>query len=151
MEKVAVFPGSFDPITKGHESIIKRASSLFDKIVVAIGVNSSKKYMFSIEERIRFCEATFKETNISIDTYEGLTIDYCSNIGARYLLRGLRTSADFEYESGIAQMNKAMKSETETIFMLTPPELSAISSTIVRDILKNGGDVSQFIPSGIKL
>jgi len=151
MEKVAVFPGSFDPITKGHESIIKRASSLFDKIVVAIGVNSSKKYMFSIEERIRFCEATFNESNISIDTYEGLTIDYCSNIGARYLLRGLRTSADFEYESGIAQMNKAMKSETETIFMLTPPELSAISSTIVRDILKNGGDVSQFIPSGIKL
>ena len=151
MEKVAVFPGSFDPITKGHESIIKRASSLFDTIVVAIGVNSSKKYMFSIEERIRFCEATFNESNISIDTYEGLTIDYCSNIGARYLLRGLRTSTDFEYESGIAQMNKAMKSETETIFMLTPPELSAISSTIVRDILKNGGDVSQFIPSGIKL
>jgi len=151
MEKVAVFPGSFDPITKGHESIIKRASSLFDKIVVAIGVNSSKKYMFSLEQRIRFCEATFNESNISIDTYEGLTIDYCSNIGARYLLRGLRTSADFEYESGIAQMNKAMKSETETIFMLTPPELSAISSTIVRDILKNGGDVSQFIPSGIKL
>ena len=151
MEKVAVFPGSFDPITKGHESIIKRASLLFDKIVVAIGVNSSKKYMFSIEERIRFCEATFNESNISIDTYEGLTIDYCTNIGARYLLRGLRTSADFEYESGIAQMNKAMKSETDTIFMLTPPELSAISSTIVRDILKNGGDVSQFVPSGIKL
>ncbi|MBT6439725.1 MAG: pantetheine-phosphate adenylyltransferase [Flavobacteriales bacterium] len=151
MEKVAVFPGSFDPITKGHESIIKRASLLFDKIVVAIGVNSSKKYMFSLEQRIRFCEATFNESNISIDTYEGLTIDYCTNIGARYLLRGLRTSADFEYESGIAQMNKAMKSETETIFMLTPPELSAISSTIVRDILKNGGDVSQFVPSGIKL
>ncbi|MBT6746822.1 MAG: pantetheine-phosphate adenylyltransferase [Flavobacteriales bacterium] len=151
MEKVAVFPGSFDPITKGHESIIKRASLLFDKIVVAIGVNSSKKYMFSLEQRIRFCEATFNESNISIDTYEGLTIDYCTNIGARYLLRGLRTSADFEYESGIAQMNKAMKSETDTIFMLTPPELSAISSTIVRDILKNGGDVSQFVPSGIKL
>ena len=151
MEKVAVFPGSFDPITKGHESIMKRASLLFDKIVVAIGVNSSKKYMFSLEQRIRFCEATFNESNISIDTYEGLTIDYCTNIGARYLLRGLRTSADFEYESGIAQMNKAMKSETDTIFMLTPPELSAISSTIVRDILKNGGDVSQFVPSGIKL
>lgn len=151
MEKVAVFPGSFDPITKGHESIIKRASLLFDKIVVAIGVNSSKKYMFSLEQRIRFCEATFNESNISIDTYEGLTIDYCTNIGARYLLRGLRTSADFEYERGIAQMNKAMKSETDTIFMLTPPELSAISSTIVRDILKNGGDVSQFVPSGIKL
>ena len=151
MEKVAVSPGSFDPITKGHESIIKRASLLFDKIVVAIGVNSSKKYMFSLEQRIRFCEATFNESNISIDTYEGLTIDYCTNIGARYLLRGLRTSADFEYESGIAQMNKAMKSETDTIFMLTPPELSAISSTIVRDILKNGGDVSQFVPSGIKL
>ena len=151
MEKVAVFPGSFDPITKGHESIIKRASLLFDKIVVAIGVNSSKKYMFSLEQRIRFCEATFNESNISIDTYEGLTIDYCTNIGARYLLRGLRTSADFEYESGIAQMNKAMKSETDTIFMLTPPELSAISSTIVRDILKNGGDVSQFVPSGFKI
>jgi pantetheine-phosphate adenylyltransferase len=151
MEKVAVFPGSFDPITKGHEAIINKASSLFDKIVVAIGVNSSKKYMFSLEERIRFCKATFNESNISIDTYEGLTIDYCSNIGARYLLRGLRTSADFEYESGIAQMNKAIKSETETIFMLAPLELSAISSTIVRDILKNGGDVSQFIPSGIQL
>ncbi|MBL4625437.1 MAG: pantetheine-phosphate adenylyltransferase [Flavobacteriales bacterium] len=151
MEKVAVFPGSFDPITKGHESIIKRALPLFDKIVVAIGVNSSKKYMFSLEQRLNFCKKTFGDDKISVETYEGLTIDYCSTIGAKYLLRGLRTSADFEFERGIAQMNNAMNLEIETIFMLTPPELSAISSTIVRDIIKNGGDVSQFIPKGISL
>ena len=151
MEKVAVFPGSFDPITKGHESIIKRASPLFDKIVVAIGVNSSKQYMFSLEQRVDFCKSTFENSNVEVETYEGLTIEYCSKIGARYLLRGLRTSADFEFERGIAQMNSAMNSDIETIFMLTAPELSAISSTIVRDIVKNGGDVSQFVPKGIKL
>jgi pantetheine-phosphate adenylyltransferase len=151
MKKVAVFPGSFDPITKGHESIIKRALPLFDKIVVAIGVNSSKRYMFTLEQRVAFCKSTFPETNIVIETYEGLTVDYCLKIGAKYLLRGLRTSADFEFESSIAQMNNAMNTDIETIFMLTPPNLAAISSTIVRDIVKNGGDVSQFIPDSIKL
>ncbi|MBL4651666.1 MAG: pantetheine-phosphate adenylyltransferase [Flavobacteriales bacterium] len=149
MEKIAVFPGSFDPLTRGHESIIKRALPLFDKIVVAIGVNSSKNYMFSLEQRIDFCKKTFIDSNISIETYEGLTIDFCSKIGARYLLRGLRTSADFEFERGIAQMNSSMNTEIETVFMLAPPELSPVSSTIVRDIIKNGGDVSQFVPKGI--
>lgn len=151
MEKIAVFPGSFDPITKGHESIIKRALPLFDKVIVAIGVNSSKNYMFSLEQRIAFCEATFGEDRINVETYQGLTVDFCNKIGARYLLRGLRTSADFEFERGIAQMNSAMYENIETIFMLTPTQYSAISSTIVRDILKNGGDVSQFIPQGITL
>ncbi len=151
MEKIAVFPGSFDPITKGHESIIKRALPLFDNIIVAIGVNSSKNYMFSLEQRIAFCKTTFTEDNISVETYQGLTVDFCNKKGARYLLRGLRTSADFEFERGIAQMNSAMHENIETIFMLTPTKYSAISSTIVRDILKNGGDVSQFIPQGITL
>lgn len=146
----AVFPGSFDPITLGHENIIRKAIPLFDKITVAVGVNSNKKYMFTLEQRVNWIEKTFEaESTVEVKTYDGLTIDYCKKIGARYLLRGLRTSADFEFERGIAQMNNAMDRTIETIFMLTPPELSAISSTIVRDIIKNGGDASQFIPKSV--
>jgi pantetheine-phosphate adenylyltransferase len=152
MKRIAVFPGSFDPITKGHEDIVKRVVPLFDEIIVGIGVNSSKNYFFSLEKRMQFIEQTFAgEPKIKVQSYSGLTIDYCRSVGAQFILRGLRTSADFEFERGIAQMNKAMAPGIETIFILTAPELSAINSTIVRDILRNGGDASQFVPSSIQL
>ena len=148
----AVFPGSFDPITRGHEDIVRRSLQLFDEIVVAIGVNTTKNYYFPLEKRMQFIEETFKDdSRISVQHYSGLTIDFCRSVNAGFILRGLRTSADFEFERGIAQMNKAMENKIETVFMLTLPELSAINSTIVRDILKHGGNASPFVPAGIKL
>lgn len=150
--KRAVFPGSFDPITKGHEDIVKRAVALFDEIIVGIGINSSKSYFFSLEKRMEFIRQTFKdEPRVKVQSYTGLTIDYCRSAGAQFILRGLRSSADFEFERGIAQMNKAMATDIETVFILTAPELSAINSTIVRDILRHGGDASQFVPAHIEL
>ncbi len=152
MSKTALFPGSFDPITLGHESIIRRALPLFDEIIIAIGINSEKKYYFPLEKRKAWIEQVFaKEPRIKVISYHGLTVDLCKKINADYILRGLRTSADFEFERGIAQMNKAMLDRLETVFILSTPELSAINSTIVRDILKHGGDVSAFVPSGIQL
>ncbi len=149
--KIAVFPGSFDPVTKGHQDIIERALPLFDKIVVAIGVNSSKKYHFSLEQRKEFIELTFDNNQkIEVDTYSGLTIDYCKSIGANYILRGIRNSSDYLYENSIAQMNKTMDNDIETIFIPTIPEFSAINSTIVRDIIINKGDASQFVPAVLK-
>jgi pantetheine-phosphate adenylyltransferase len=148
--KIAVFPGSFDPITIGHQSIIERALPLFDKIIIAIGVNSTKKYYFDIDKRKTFIEETFKNNpKVEVETYEGLTIDFCKAINANYIIRGIRNVADYNYENSIAQMNRAMNGEIETIFIPTTPELSAINSTIVRDILINGGDISKFIPSAI--
>jgi len=152
MKKIAVFPGSFDPVTKGHENIVNKTLPLFDEIIIAIGVNSEKKYLFSIEQRKKWLEQVFKnEKKISIKTYQGLTIDFCKKINSKFILRGLRTSADFEFERGIAQMNQAMNDEIETVFILSNPELSAINSTIVRDIIRNGGDVKKFVPKGIIL
>lgn len=152
MEKIAVFPGSFDPITKGHESIIKRAIPLFDKIIVAIGRNTEKSLLFPLEKRKEWIEHVFKDyENILVDTYTGLTVEYCQKVNARYLLRGLRTSADFEFERSIGQVNRKLYNEIETIFLLTTPELTAINSSIVRDIYIHGGDPSQFIPDGIQL
>lgn len=152
MARIAVFPGSFDPVTKGHESVILRALPLFDTIIVAIGNNSTKAYMFPLEKRKNWLLQTFaKHKQVLVEDYDGLTVDFCGKKGATYILRGIRTPGDYEFESNIAQMNKAMQPEIETIFMLTLPEHSAISSTIVRDILKHGGDASQFIPSGIEL
>jgi pantetheine-phosphate adenylyltransferase len=149
--KIAVFPGSFDPITIGHQNIIERALPLFDKIIVAIGINSSKKYHFSLEQRMEFIQLTFNNNlKIEVRTYKGLTIDFCNTVGARYILRGLRNSADYSYENSIAQMNKAMAEDIETIYLATIPALSAINSTIVRDIIKNNGDASQFLPSVLK-
>ncbi|MCT4580927.1 MAG: pantetheine-phosphate adenylyltransferase [Flavobacteriales bacterium] len=150
--KIAVFPGSFDPITKGHESIVKRAAPLFDKIIVAIGVNSSKKGMFDHPTREQWIKETFADVpNVEVMTYSGLTVDFCIKQEANYILRGLRSNADFEYEFTIAQMNKLLKNNVETFFLLTEPEYSAISSTIVKDIYRNNGDVSQFVPAAIKL
>ncbi len=150
MKKIALFPGSFDPMTIGHESIIRRALPLFDEIVVAIGVNSSKNYYFPAEKRIAWVEKVFAgDSKITVAKYEGLTVDFCKKVNAKYILRGLRTSADFEFERGIAQMNKAMDESIETVFILSSPAYSAINSTIIRDILRNGGNVSAFVPMGV--
>jgi len=149
--KIAVFPGSFDPITKGHQDIIERALPLFDKIIVAIGQNSAKKYHFSLPQRSNFIELTFNNNpKIEVICYTGLTIDFCKSVNANYILRGIRNSADYMYENSIAQMNKAMAGSIETIFIPTIPELAAINSTIVRDILINGGNAEQFVPAEIK-
>ena len=151
MSKVAIFPGSFDPITTGHESIIQRALPLFDKIIIAIGVNSAKTGFFPTEKRKQWIEKVFKgEKKIEVKTYQGLTIDLCKQEKANYILRGLRTSADFEFERVIAQMNRAMDDKIETIFVLSTPELSAINSTVIRDIIRNGGDATQFVPAAIR-
>lgn len=147
MQRIAVFPGSFDPFTIGHEYIVRRAVSLFDKIIVAIGYNSAKKNYFTLEKRIAHINAVFQEEpKVSIKQYTGLTIDFCIDERAYYILRGLRTSADFEYERAIGQVNRAMNSNIETVFILTLPEHSAISSTIVREIINYNGDATPFLP-----
>lgn len=147
MEKIAVFPGSFDPITCGHVSIIKRAIPLFDKIIIAVGINALKTSFISLEKRIDMINAVFADdVNIEVQSYSGLTIDFCKEIDANFLLRGLRTSADFEFERSIGQINKQMNPEIETVFLLTQPEHTALNSSIVRDILRHKGDVSKFVP-----
>ena len=150
--KRAIFPGSFDPITKGHQELVIRALEIFDEIIVAIGKNSSKTYMFSLEERVQFIKDTFKDyPAIKIDSYEGLTTDYCIKKEAKFMLRGLRTSSDFEFERSIGQINSKIRPEIETLFLITSAELSSISSSIVRDILKNKGDASPFLPSTVRI
>jgi len=151
MNRIAVFPGSFDPMTTGHESIIQRALPLFDKITIAIGINSTKECYFPLETRKQWIEKIFKgEKKVEVKTYKGLTIDFCKEEKANYILRGLRTSSDFEFERVIAQMNRAMNSSIETIFILSSPELSAITSTIVRDIIRYGGDAGKFVPAIVR-
>lgn len=152
MKKIAVFPGSFDPITRGHESIIKRALPLFDELYVSIGVNAEKKGFFSIQQRMNWIKQTFaKESKVKVTQYEGLTVNYCLDLGAAYILRGLRTSADFEFERSIGQINKKLNSRVETVFLLTDPEYTSLNSSIIRDILRHGGDAGQFVPSAIDL
>lgn len=147
MERIAVFPGSFDPITCGHESVIRRAAPLFDKIIVALGINSQKNHFFDVETRLKMIDATFADfDHIVSDSYLGLTVDYCHKVEAKYLLRGLRTAADFEFERSIGQMNKQIDNNIETIFMLTQPEHTPLNSSIVRDILRNNGNAEKFIP-----
>jgi len=147
----AIFPGSFDPITLGHEDIIRRGITLFDEIVIAIGINSEKKYMFSLEERKQFLEETFKdEQNVSIITYEGLTIDLCKKINANFILRGLRNPADFEFEKAIAHTNRRM-SKIETVFLLTAAKTSYISSSIVRDVIRNNGEYELLVPDAVRV
>ena len=149
--KKAIFPGSFDPITLGHEDIIKRGISLFDEIVIAIGVNAEKKYMFSLEERKRFIEETFKnEPKVKVITYEGLTIDLCQKVKADFILRGLRNPADFEFEKAIAHTNRRL-SKIETIFLLTAAQTSFISSSIVRDVLRNNGKYEMLVPDAVRV
>jgi len=152
MKKNALFPGSFDPITKGHESVIIRALPLFDEIIVAIGENSEKKSYFPIEKRLEWISKVFaKYPNVKVITYNGLTVDLCKKVNATYILRGLRTSADFEFERSIGQMNKNIHPDIETVFLLTAPEFTHLNSSIVREIHRNGGSVKQFIPDGIDL
>jgi pantetheine-phosphate adenylyltransferase len=152
MSRKAVFPGSFDPFTIGHEGIVRRALSLFDEIIIAVGANTLKKNYFSLEAREEMIKSVFRdEPRIRVEHYEGLTVDYCTSIGAGYIIRGLRTSADFEFERAIAQVNRVLESDIESVFLLTVPEHSHINSTIVRDIISNGGDASIFVPSAIDL
>jgi pantetheine-phosphate adenylyltransferase len=153
MKKTALFPGSFDPFTVGHEAIVRRALKIFDEIIIAVGANESKKGgFFSLESRMAMIRKVFDgEPRVKVDHYDGLTVDFCRLKGAGFLLRGLRTSADFEYERAIAQVNKAMAQDIESVFLLTAPEHTPINSTIVKDILRHGGDASKFVPSAINL
>ena len=149
--KKAVFPGSFDPITLGHVDIISRALPLFDELIIAVGVNSEKNYMFNLNERIDFIKDTFREEpKISVEIYEGLTIDYCKVVNADYMLRGLRNPADFEFEKAIAQTNRKL-SGIDTVFLLTSADTSYISSSIVRDVLRNGGDYTVLVPNSVRV
>ncbi len=145
--KRAIFPGSFDPFTIGHESVVLRALELFDEIVIAIGINSEKKGFFTVENRIKLIEDVFKDKNrVSVKKYNKLTINFCKDEGINFILRGLRTASDFEYERAIAQMNRFMENDIETVFLLTETKHTPVSSTILREILKYNGDVSKFIP-----
>ncbi|MDU8885327.1 pantetheine-phosphate adenylyltransferase [Yeosuana sp. MJ-SS3] len=147
--KKAIFPGSFDPLTLGHYDIIKRGVTLFDEVIVAIGINADKKYMFSLEERQKFIEEAFKdETKITVVTYEGLTVDFCKRIGVDFILRGLRNPADFEFEKAIAHTNRDL-APIETVFLLTSAQTSYISSSIVRDVIRNNGDYTKLVPKSV--
>lgn len=149
--KKAIFPGSFDPITLGHYDIIKRSLPLFDEIIIAIGINADKKYMFSLDDRKRFIEKSFaNEPKISVITYEGLTIDLCKKLDAEFILRGLRNPADFEFEKAIAHTNRRL-SKIETVFLLTAAKTSFISSSIVRDVIRNGGDYKVLVPDSVMI
>ena len=147
--KKAVFPGSFDPITIGHVDIVKRGIKVFDEIIIAVGDNTDKKYMFPKEKRVEFVKQTFNNyDNIKIESYDGLTVDFCKKNNIEFMIRGLRNPADFEFEKSIALTNREM-TDIETIFFLTSPENSFISSSIVRDLIRNNGDYKLFIPKGV--
>jgi pantetheine-phosphate adenylyltransferase len=149
--KTAIFPGSFDPFTVGHENVVLRALDIFDYIIVAVGYNSNKKDFFPVDKRMEWIKSVFiDEPRISVDKYECLTVDYAKQVNATHILRGIRTSADFEYERAIAQVNKAMTG-IDSVFLLTTPEHTPVNSSIVRDIIKHGGDASMFLPSRIKI
>ncbi len=148
--RIAVFPGSFDPITIGHVDLVRRALPLFDKVIMAIGINSQKKYLFPLEQRLEWLRLVFEdEPKVGVDSFERLTADYCKRIGANYLLRGLRNASDFDYEKTISQLNHIVGDGLETIFLIAQPGYSHISSTIVREIIKGGGDASPFLPESV--
>ncbi len=152
MKRIAVFPGSFDPITLGHVDIIRRAEPLFDQVIVGLGTNTEKKYLFSESMREEWLRIAFSFSDkIQVKKYAGLTVDFCKQENAKFILRGIRSTSDLNFEMPIAQMNRGLQSDIETIFLLCSAELSAISSTIVRDVYKHGGDVRKFIPQGIIL
>lgn len=149
--KKAIFPGSFDPITLGHYDIIKRSLSLFDEVIVAIGINADKKYMFSLEERKKFIEDSFKdEPKVKVVTYKGLTVDFCMQNNVKFILRGLRNPADFEFEKAIAHTNRDL-APIETVFLLTAASTSYISSSIVRDVIRNNGDYTKLVPESVRV
>ncbi len=151
---IGVFPGSFDPITIGHEDLVRRALPLFDKLVVAVGVNTGKKYLFDLEQRLAWLRAVFAdEPKVEIAFYEGLTANFCTRIGARYILRGLRNSSDFEYEKTISQLNTSLAGKVDTLFLISRPAYSHISSSIVRELIRVGAleEVRAFVPKAVKL
>jgi pantetheine-phosphate adenylyltransferase len=151
MSRIALFPGSFDPITLGHVDIIERAVPLFDEIKIAVGTNSAKNYLFSLEQRVQWIEQTFAhESKISVITYEGLTVDFAREQGVQFLLRGLRNPADFEFEKAIAQANREMVPDLETVFLLTSARYAYISSSIVREVYNHGGDFQKFVPATVQ-
>jgi pantetheine-phosphate adenylyltransferase len=147
MKKCAVFPGSFDPFTNGHKNIVERCIPLFDEIIVAIGVNTTKLPLFTLEQRIEAIQNTFEGLlHVRVESFKGLTTEYCRTVGARWIIRGLRNAIDFEYEQSIASMNKVLNPEIETVFLFTDPTLQPITSTILREIHRSGGDIAPFVP-----
>lgn len=152
MSRVALFPGSFDPITIGHVDVITRSLDLFDKIIIGVGNNTTKSYMFPLQDRVQWIRNSFSDyPQVTVESYNGLTIEFCKKIQARYILRGLRSSADFEFERSIAQMNHYLERSIETVFILSSPQYTPVSSTIVRDIIRHGGDASPFVADGVRL
>ncbi|GAA4451798.1 pantetheine-phosphate adenylyltransferase [Rurimicrobium arvi] len=150
-QRICLFPGSFDPLTLGHVDIIERAMHLFDRLVIGIGSNSSKQAMFSVEQRAEWIRQVFiKEPKVSVQVYKGLTVDFCKEIDARYILRGIRYVSDFEYERAIADMNRSLAPELETIFLTSSAQHATISSTLVRDVIRNGGNARQFLPEAVQ-
>jgi pantetheine-phosphate adenylyltransferase len=151
MAAIALFPGSFDPVTNGHIDIINRSLDLFERIIIGVGNNSTKQTMFTIDERVMWIKETFSgNKKIEVTSYEGLTVSFAKKCGAGYILRGLRSSSDFEFERSIGQMNLYMENSIETVFILASPRFTPVSSTIVRDIIRHGGDVKQFVPAAVK-
>lgn len=149
-QRICLFPGTFDPVTLGHVDIINRALPLFDKIVVGIGVNSSKNPMFSAEQRVNWFKAIYEnEPKVSSTIFKGLTVNFCKQIGANFILRGIRFVSDFEYEKSIADANRTMDHTIETVFLTGEPKYTSVASTIVRDIIKNGGNASPFLPDAV--
>jgi pantetheine-phosphate adenylyltransferase len=150
MERIGLFPGTFDPITLGHTDIIDRAIPLFDKLVIGVGMNASKVPMFEVEKRVAWIQEIYKDVpQISVLPYEGLTVDFCKKIQAQFILRGIRYVSDFEYEKAIADINRKMDHQVETIFLTCSPEFSTIASTLIRDVIRHGGDATQFLPPSI--
>jgi pantetheine-phosphate adenylyltransferase len=150
MQRICLFPGTFDPVTLGHIDIIDRALPLFDKLVIGIGSNVNKVPMFSDEQRLQWVREIYKDNNkVEAVVYNGLTVDCCKTVGANFILRGIRYVNDFEYEKAIADMNRSLDGHVETIFLTCLPQFTSVASTLVRDVLRNGGDVSQFLPPAV--
>ena len=146
MRKTAFFPGSFDPFTKGHEDIVLRALTLFDEVVIGIGQNSNKSRYFSLDKMKHYIEITFKDKPVRVVTYQNLTANVAKEVGAKFIIRGLRNTTDFEYENSISQVNRHINQELETVFLITSPHLAPISSTIIRDLHRYGSEIGEYLP-----
>jgi len=152
MQRIALFPGSFDPITVGHVDLVVRASKLFDRVIVGVGTNSEKKYLFEQEKRLSLVQTAFRGFDgIDVIAYTGLTVECCDKHQAKYIIRGIRNAADYEYEKSISIVNNSINPSIETVFLLSKPEHASISSTIIRDIIRNGGDPNPFMPNGVRI
>lgn len=148
--KIAIYPGSFDPITKGHLDILKNAASIFDKVIIAVAHNGEKKGFLTVEERVKLIKESINDlTNVEVDAFEGLTIEYAKKHNAEILIRGLRAVSDFEYEMQLSQTNSALCEDIKTVFLITKPKYNFISSSTIKEILANGGDISKFVPPAV--